>query len=115
VGAVPPHPKNAIAANRLDVGSETAKTCVDLARRLPDLPQLAERFETGEIGLERAALLAPSATAVTETDLIGRLAGWDLQTVRRYAARHRRLTRSSERRSHDESYVIIQPSLDESW
>lgn len=100
---------------RLDISHDTAHAYVDLARRLDDLPQLAKRLDEGEIGFDRAALLAPLATADTETDLIGRLTGWDLQTVRRYAARHRRLTRRSEQRSHHESYVVVQPSLDESW
>src|SRR5690606_2483327 len=35
--------------------------------------------------------------------------------VERHVARHRRVTRRRERRNHDESFLSIQPSLDEGW
>ena len=100
---------------RLDVSHDTARRYVDLAHRLDTLPQLQKRLAEGEIGLERAALLAPIVTADTEAELIGRLQGHNLVQVARFAAHHRRLGRSQERLNHDRSYVVIQPSLDESW
>lgn len=100
---------------RLDVSAETAHRYVELARRLADLPGLSEGFARGDIGFERAAAVAPIATPNGEADMIGQLEGWDLEGVRRYVARHRRFTRDDERRSHDRSYVVMQPSLDESW
>ncbi|HJR93410.1 MAG TPA: DUF222 domain-containing protein [Acidimicrobiia bacterium] len=100
---------------RLDVSPATARAYVELARRLDGLPELAKRFSEGAVGLERTAAIAPIATATTERALVDRLEGSDLQGVRRFAARHRRLAPSQERHAHEASYVVIQPSLDESW
>ena len=46
---------------------------------------------------------------------MGRLAGFDLAGARRLVSRHRRVSAAEERDRHEQSYLVLQPSLDESW
>lgn len=103
------------AAWRLDVSHETARQYVGLARRLPDLPDTAGRLTDGSIGPERAAAVSSVSTPETEGRLLDQLAGQDIAGVQRFAARHKRIHRDSERRDHNRSYLTMQPSLDEGW
>lgn len=100
---------------RLDVSRDTARRLVSLARRLPQLPLIAKLFAEGEIGTERAALIASVATGDNESDVIDRTAGLDLAGLTRWVGRHKRITRHAERAGHNDSYLWLQPSLDESW
>ncbi len=100
---------------RLDTGAESARRLVTLARALPERPLIANRLGQGEIGPERASAICEMTVARSEEDVLNQTAGLDLAGVCRLAARHRRISPRSERRSHDASYVVIQPSLDESW
>src|SRR5690554_5834726 len=43
------------------------------------------------------------------------LSGYDLAGAERLVGRHRRVGRFRERRSHRDSFLLMQPGLDESW
>ncbi len=58
-------------AAHLDVSAVEAKRLVRLLRRLPGLPEMAERFGKGELSLGRAEALSRVATAESETGLAG--------------------------------------------
>ncbi|CAN5878258.1 hypothetical protein BH23ACT5_BH23ACT5_14100 [soil metagenome] len=100
---------------RLDTGTDTARRLVTLSRARADRPLIAHRLDHGEIGPERAAAICAMTPAGSEEDALAHTRGLDLAGVARLAARHRRISRSSEERSHDSSYLVIQPTLDESW
>ena len=99
----------------LDVRRDTAKDLVHLTKTLGVLPSTRERLVSGESSVERAATLSRVATETTESEWWDRTRGFDLSGTERYVARHRRLTRSQERRDHSDSYVWLQPRLDRSW
>jgi|ADGO01.1.fsa_nt_gi hypothetical protein len=100
---------------RLDVDRDEAKRLADLGVRLEGLPVVSERLAKGEVGIARAHAISRVATPDTEQAWMNRLSGYDLAGVERHVARHRRMTRRRERRNHDESFLSIQPSLDEGW
>ena len=100
---------------RLDVDRDEAKRLADLGVRLEGLPVVSERLAKGEVGIARAHAISRVATPDTEQAWMNRLSGYDLAGVERQVARHRRVTRRRERRNHDESFLSIQPSLDEGW
>ncbi|MGA7271259.1 MAG: DUF222 domain-containing protein [Acidimicrobiia bacterium] len=102
-------------AARLDVSSDDAKRLVGLCKRLPDLPEMADRFRRGELSLGRAAALSRVASADSETDWLTRTRGRDLAGTERLVARHKRITPSQERERHRSSFLWCQPSLDEAW
>ena len=102
-------------AGRLDVPGDEASRLVTLARSLPNLPEVASRLATGDIGPARAETIAGVASEADEKEWLERLRGLDLTGAARVTGRHRRLTRPRERACHDESYLVLQPSLDESW
>ncbi|MGH8912786.1 MAG: DUF222 domain-containing protein, partial [Acidimicrobiia bacterium] len=102
-------------SSRLDVPFDEATTLVRLSRRLGDLPAVAGALTSGDIGPARAESLARVATGASEADLMERTAGFDLGGLRRWMSRHRRVTRTEEQQTHRQSFLILQPSLDESW
>ncbi len=102
-------------AAHLDVSAVEAKRLVRLLRRLPGLPEMAERFGKGELSLGRAEALSRVATAGSETGWLASTRGRDLAGIERLVARHKRIDGSQERDRHRASYVWCQPSLDEAW
>ncbi len=100
---------------RMDVPSDEAKRLARLSKRLDDLPLMAKRLSEGEIGIMRAELLARVATADDEGEWAFRLSGYNLGAAEKLVSRHRRVTRKHERSKHRDSYLFLQPSLDESW
>jgi hypothetical protein len=102
-------------AGRLDIPAERARLLTRLAVGLGALPATAERLSRGETSLDRAALVAAAATPESEEEWWERLRCHDLAGAARVVRRHRGITRHQERRAHADSYVLVQPSLDESW
>lgn len=97
-------------AGRLDISSETASRLTSTAHRLQDAPGLASSLARGEITFDRAEVMARiPAESRAEWHL-----GVDIQGLRHIAARHRRLTRFDDHRSHADSELTLQPNLDES-
>src|SRR5690606_14091583 len=71
---------------KLDVGKDQARQISELSVRLDDLPGLAERLASGEIGPERAHAISRVATPDTEQHWVRRLSGYDLAGVERQVA-----------------------------
>jgi hypothetical protein len=96
-------------ASRLDLGSDTARTLVQTMRRTADKPWIREALAAGVISFDRAEALSRIA------DDVGTLDHLDIAGVRREAADRVELTAEDEVRSAEDRYLILQPSLDESW
>jgi 5-methylcytosine-specific restriction endonuclease McrA len=96
-------------ASRLDVGSDTARTLVQTMRRTTDKPWIRQALSAGAISFDRAAALS----RIDEN--VGTLSHLDVSGVRREAADRVELTVEDEIRSAEDRYLIMQPSLDESW
>jgi hypothetical protein len=97
-------------AGRLDLSPETAHRLTSTARRLEDAPKLARQLSKGDITFDRAEAMA----RIPVDDQADWHRGVDIQGLRRIAARHRRMTRSDDHRSHAASQLAMQPNLDES-
>ena len=100
-------------AGRIDVAPETAKTLVNTARRLENLPDINHAVTEGVIGFDRAAAIARLANRDNALDLLTETAGRDIEGIRVLAAKRRTMTRLDEIQSFEERYVSIQPNLDE--
>jgi hypothetical protein len=95
-------------ASRLDVGPETARKLVSAMRRTADRPWLRRALADG-VSLDRVEALS----RIEEEP--GRLHHLDVSGVRREAALRRRVTPAEEHRSVRDRFLVLQPSLDESW
>ncbi len=94
---------------RLDVSRETATDLVRTMRRIEDRPDLKGALAAGEATFDRVEALSQIQEDV------GLLQHLDVAGVHRVAARRVRITSEDEFRSADERFLVIQPSLDESW
>ena len=94
---------------RLDVAPETAKTLVGVMRRLGDRPDLAGVLGSGEVSFDRVEAL------LRIPDRVGLCEEWDVAGVRREAARRRGVAEDVEVRGTADRFLVLQPSLDESW
>jgi hypothetical protein len=97
------------AASRLDIGSDTARTMVRTMRRTTDKPWIRQALAAGAISFDRAEALS----RISED--VGTLDHLDISGVRREAADRVELTVEDEIRTAEDRYLILQPSLDESW
>jgi hypothetical protein len=97
-------------AGRLDVSSETAHRVASTAARLADAPDLSRALEDGVITFDRAEAMSRIPVA----ERADWLRGVDIQGLRRFAARHRRMSRAGDHQSHISSQLSMQPNLDES-
>ena len=95
-------------AARLDVGPDTARKLVSTMRRSADRPDLRGALSNG-ISLDRIEALSRISEEV------GLWQGMDIAAVRREAARRSRITAEEENRTTEDRFLVMQPSLDESW
>jgi 5-methylcytosine-specific restriction endonuclease McrA len=95
-------------AGRLDVSTDTARSLVRTMRRTQHRPDLREALETG-VSFDRVEALSKIP------DKIGLLEHLDVGGVEREAAIRTRITADDELRSSDDQFLVLQPSLDESW
>lgn len=96
-------------ASRLDVSLETAKSLVRTMRRTIDRPGLRAALATAEIGFDRAEALSRIP------DEVGWLQHLDVAGIRYQAAQRARINAETEHRTAADQYLVLQPSLDESW
>ena len=96
-------------ASRLDVSLETAKSLVRTMRRTSHRPDLRDGLASGEVSFDRVEALSRISEPV----------GWcqhtDIAGVRRQAALRARISSETEQRTAADQYLVLQPSLDESW
>ncbi|MFZ0625210.1 MAG: HNH endonuclease [Acidimicrobiia bacterium] len=97
-------------ASRLDMSVETAGILTSTAKRLLDAPELARQLIDGEITFDRAVATSRIPTESHDDNLRFH----DIAGLRRIAARHKRLSRSSDHVAHQSQNLALQPNLDES-
>ena len=96
-------------AARLDVAPETAKRLVGVMRRLGERPDLGEALAAGEATFDRVEAVSRIS------DGVGLREELDVAGVRREAARRRGVAADAEFRTATDRFLVMQPSLDESW
>jgi hypothetical protein len=96
-------------SSRLDLGLETARSLVQTMRRTADKPWIRQALAAGAVSFDRAEALS----RIDEN--VGTLDHLDISGVRREAADRVEVTVEDEIRSAQDRYLIMQPSLDESW
>lgn len=100
-------------AARLDASHRVARDLLTVARASD--PDVDRWLESGEIGLERAvALIRLRNTGASEKSMADSF-GLDLEGLWRMVATRERLTSEQEAKGHGDRFLMIQPSLDESW
>lgn len=96
-------------AQKLDVSATTARALVQTMRRTENKPHLREALAAGAVSFDRVEALS---RIEGETDLLQHL---DVNGVHRAAADRVEITTEDETRTAADQYLIMQPSLDESW
>jgi 5-methylcytosine-specific restriction endonuclease McrA len=94
---------------RFDMGLENARNWVRTMRRTVDRPHLRVALAAGEVSFDRVEALS----RIPED--IGLLQHLDVAGVRREAAKRARIIAEDEYRTADNRFLVLQPSLDESW
>ncbi|MEA1903630.1 MAG: HNH endonuclease [Actinomycetota bacterium] len=96
-------------ASRLDVGLGTARSLVRTMRRIQDRPDLEADLATGEVSFDRVEALS----RIPED--VGHMLHADVAGVHREAAKQARITGEAEYRTSGDQFLVMQPTLDESW
>lgn len=97
------------ATARLDLNPDSAKSLVRTMRRTVDRPDLREALAAGEVTFDRVEALSRIP------DQVGLLEHLDVAGVLREAAMRARISSEDEYRTARDQYLVMQPSLDESW
>jgi 5-methylcytosine-specific restriction endonuclease McrA len=95
-------------AGRLDMSLDRARSLVRTMRRTTDRSDLREALQDG-VAFDRVEAVSKIP------DKIGLLAHLDVAGVQREAAMRTRITAEDEQRSSDDQFLVLQPSLDQSW
>ena len=93
----------------MDVSQDTARSLVRTMRRTIDRPDLRATLASGQVSFDRVEALSRIP------DDVGLLQQLDVGGVQLEAAKRARLTSEDEYRSADDRFLVLQPSLDESW
>jgi 5-methylcytosine-specific restriction endonuclease McrA len=96
-------------AARLDLSSDTARSLVRTMRRTADRPDLRASLASGGVSFDRVE----AVSRIRER--VGLLEHLDVSGVCREAANRVRITAVEEYRTADDRFLLLQPSLDESW
>jgi len=96
-------------SSRVDVSVETARARVRMMRRSSGRSDLREGLAAGELTFDRVTELSKLPQDV------GHLSHLDIGGVRSVVAKRVRVTAEDEVRSGDDAFLVVQPSLDESW
>jgi hypothetical protein len=95
-------------AGRLDVSLDTARSLVRTMRRTSDRTDLRDALESG-VSFDRIEAISKIP------DKIGLLEHLDVAGVEKQAALLTRITAEDEQHSSDDQFLVMQPTLDESW
>jgi hypothetical protein len=96
-------------ASRLDVSHETAKNLVRTMRRTSHRPDLRAGLASGAVSYDRVEALSRIP------EHVGWLEHSDISGVRREASLRARINAETEQHSSEDRFLVLQPSLDESW
>ena len=94
---------------RLDIHPDTAKSLVRTMRRTAERSDLREALASGDISFDRMEALSRIP------DKVGLLDHLDVAGVRREAANRAQISADNEYRTARNQFLVMQPSLDESW
>lgn len=98
-------------AARIDVSPTTAKALVRTMRRTADQPDLTRELARGGVTFDRVEALSRLADREPDDLLL-----WaDVAGVCREAAKRARITTETETRTAQDRFLVMQPSLNESW
>lgn len=97
-------------AARIDVGNDTAKSLVRTMRRTAEQPRLRRHLTEG-VPFDRVEALS----RLRDRDEDDLLLWADVGGVLREAAKQIRIDSETESRSEADRFLVMQPSLDESW
>jgi len=97
-------------AARIDIGPKTAKSLVRTMRRTADQPQLRRELASS-VSFDRVEALSRLRDREPDDLFL-----WtDVAGVHREAAKQARVTAEVESRTADDRFLVVQPTLDESW
>ena len=96
-------------SGRLDLSIDSAQTLVRTMRRLLDRPDLLNVLADGAVSFDRVEALS----RIRED--VGLMEWADVAGVRTEASRRVRTTDEGEYRTARDRFMVLQPSLDESW
>ncbi len=100
-------------AARLDVRHDTAAELVHAARTLPEHPTISDALTAGRMTLDRASATMRLITAGASPHVVDHSFGLDLAGVQRLTARHRRISRTDERRTFADRFWASQHSFNQ--
>ncbi len=100
-------------ASRLDVSHGVAKDLLVVARA--DNAEIDRLLESGEVGLERAVALLRLRNTGASEELVAASFGLDLSGLWRLVSTRERLSADQEAGGFSKRFLVMQPSLDESW
>ncbi len=96
-------------AARLDIGLDTSRTLVRTMRRTSSRPDLRSAMGEGVLTLDRVEALSRLG------EDSGHMQHTDIAGVRREASNRARMEADAEFRTSRDQFVVMQPTLDESW
>jgi hypothetical protein len=97
---------------RLDIQPDTARTLNRAVDLFAENTSIADRLASGDVTFDRAVAVARLATSGADADLVAASDRFDLAGINRLASRHRRMTRTDERKVFVDRFVATQSSLD---
>lgn len=97
-------------AARIDLGHDTAKNLVRTMRRTAEQPELRRHLSRG-VSFDRIEALS----RLRDRDEGDLLLWSDVEGVHREAAKQLRIDSDAQARSEADRFLVMQPSLDESW
>jgi hypothetical protein len=98
-------------AGRVDLGLDTSRDLVRTMRRIEHRHELRSALADGSASFDRIEAVS-RVTEPAEDSLFLHL---DVNGVRREAAKRAAISREEERRTFLDRYLVIQPTLDQSW
>jgi hypothetical protein len=99
-------------ARRADIGLDTARSLVRTMRRTQDRRRLREALISGDATFDRVEAAARIESKEGADPLLLHL---DVQGVHREAANRARVEEVDESRTFQDRYLVLQPTIDESW
>lgn len=99
---------------RLNIRHKTARVLVRVARRLADLPELQERFASGELSLDQVDAISRMATPETEHGLIEEAIGLSTAALDRKTRRSHPPSTEDEKKAWTSREMYLQWNLDRS-
>ncbi len=99
-------------AARADVGLDTARSLVRTMRRTAERPTLRQFGHAASVTFDR---IEAAARVIPRHDPDPLFTHLDIAGLIRVAARRERIDTEREARTSDDQFLILQPSLDQSW